>query len=62
MRPANVLPTDAADGAAAGTGTVSVWPMRIIARASRPLAATIAATVVPCLVAMAETVSPDLTV
>ena len=63
MRPAKVLPTAARRGrGGAATGTVSVCPMRISARASRPLAATIAATVVPCLAAMAVTVSPDRTV
>jgi hypothetical protein len=55
-----VLPTAA--GADAATGTVRTWPMRMKARASRPLAATIAGTEEPSFVATDETVSPDLTV
>ena len=60
MRPANVLPTAA--GAATGTGIASVCPIRIIARESRPFAATIAATVVPFAAAIPVTVSPERTV
>ena len=41
---------------------VSVWPIRMSARESRPLAATTAATVAPCWAAMPVTVSPDRTV
>ncbi len=43
-------------------GMLSFWPIRIMARESRPLAATIAATVVPYFAARWETVSPALTV
>ena len=43
-------------------GIESDWPMRMNARASSPLAAMTAATVVPCLAAMRLTVSPATTV
>ena len=61
VRPAKVSPTRPDVGAAVVPGIVSRWPTRMVARASRPLAATIPATVDRYVAASAETVSPRTT-
>ena len=59
---AGAATTTAAGAAAAVVGMTSRWPTRMLARASRPLAATIRATVVELRSAMWLTVSPGSTV